>query len=178
MQNLYGCFFSLPLKALGETSTTPISTLESSRSCRIMYTEKEEHLDPIKSRWEVHWILELSFNSMGFWLEVDPLWFLTGSFAYEFLSTCGAHVKAVFEFEWRATYFRSLRTKTHFYTSWNTKLSRPSLNWYRMFFAQPPHYLQACTKQLTKHERCRMQKNQLLTKSPVKVMVTLLASPF
>ena len=32
-----------------------------------------------------------------------------------------------------------------------------------------PHYLQACTKKLTKHGRCCMQNNQLPTKSHVEV---------
>ena len=53
---------------------------------------------------------ELSFDSMGLFVESrSPYDFsLVGLHTISrFLSTCGACSKVVFEFEWRATYFRS-----------------------------------------------------------------------
>jgi hypothetical protein len=77
----------------------------------------------------------------------------------QFLSTSGAFLEVVFDFEQRATYFGSLRAKLILAPLGMPKRVCPSISQYRMFFAQtfipPPsmHY------ELAKHGRCCMQNN-------------------
>ena len=70
---------------------------------------------------------------------VGPSWCSIGCFAYfcqYFLSTCGACSEVVFEFEWRATYFSSLRAKLVTASLGMPKWVWPLINWYRTFFIQ------------------------------------------
>ena len=75
----------------------------------------------------------------------------------------------VCEFEWKATYFCSLRTKLNFAPRGMPKWDWPSKNRdIECSSFKPPHYyLQACTNNLTKQGMPCMQNNQLPTTSPV-----------
>jgi hypothetical protein len=88
-------------------------------------------------------------------------WFSVGCSAY----TCCACLEVVFEFEFRATYFCSLRTKVISTPLSMSKWVGPLMNWCRMFLAQPPHLPPNMHQKLIKRQRCCMQINQLLTKS-------------
>ena len=69
----------------------------------------------------------------------------------------------------KATYFGSLRAKTHFSTSWHAKMSYDSQGTnIECSLYKNPHYLQACTVNLPDIEGC-MQNNQILTTSHVEL---------
>ena len=65
----------------------------------------------------------------------------------------------------KSNLFWFIEGQTHFSTSWHAKmrLTINDLLWKRSLF-KPPHYHHSCTKKLTKHGRCCVQKKQLLTK--------------
>ena len=76
---------------------------------------------------------------------------------------CGACLEVVFEFEWRATYFASLRAKLILAPLGIPKWVRPSMNWYGMFFVQTPTPSPSMHWKCTQHGTC-MQNNQHPTK--------------
>ena len=83
-----------------------------------------------------------------------------------FLTTCGASLEVVFGFEWRRTYFGSLRAKFILAPLVMPKWIWPSMN--RKRILKPTYYLQACTKNFLILEGvvCR------LTNSWLKVMLS------
>ena len=76
-------------------------------------------------------------------------------------STGGARSEVMFESEWRAVYFSSLRTKLFLASLRMPQIVRPSKNHYRMFFVQsstlPPPSMH---RELTEYRRCCMQDNK------------------
>ena len=98
----------------------------------------------------------------------DVLWMFCIQ-CQQFLSTCGACLEVVFEFEWRATYCGSLRAKVILATLGMLKWVRPLMRQYRMFFVVISTLPSSMHQKLTKHERCCFQSNQLPTKSPFKL---------
>ena len=80
------------------------------------------------------------------------------------LATCGASMEVGFQLEWRATYFGSLRAKLILALLGMPKWVWPSMNRYRMFFYSILHNTSKHRK-FTKHRRCCMQTNKLMTKS-------------
>ena len=101
--------------------------------------------------------------------EVGPLWFPIGCFAYNvnFLSTWGASSEVVFEIEWRANYFGSLRAKIILAPlGIPNELDPQWINQEYCWF-KPPHYLQACTANSPIRRWCCRQNDLLLTESHV-----------
>ena len=85
-------------------------------------------------------------------------------------STCdGACSEIMFEFEWRATYISSLRTKLTLAHLGIPSWVWPSMNGYKMFFDQTSTQPPSMHRKRTKHERCCMQNNQLPTDSHVEL---------
>jgi len=106
---------------------------------------------PLKAilRWLGYPFTQCDFLSGLF----DHPWIPIGCFAYKFskfLSTCGAILEVVFEFEWRATYFGSLTTKVILAPLGMPKWVWPSMNRYRMFFIQPSTILPSMHQKLGK----------------------------
>jgi hypothetical protein len=69
----------------------------------------------------------------------------------------------VFEFERRATYFGSSRAELILAPLGMPKWVWRSVNQFKMFFVQTSTLPPSMHKRLTKHGRCRMRNNQLLT---------------
>ena len=63
----------------------------------------------------------------------------------------------VFESEWRATYFGSLRTKLILAPLWHANELDPQWTNMECTLYAPPHYLQACIENLLKLGRCCKQ---------------------
>ena len=82
------------------------------------------------------------------------------------LSTCGAFLEVVFEFEWRSTYFGSLRAKVILAPLGMPKWVWPSMNQHRVIFVQTSTLPPSMHHKLPDHGRCCMQNNQLPTKCP------------
>ena len=80
------------------------------------------------------------------------------------ISTCGACSEVVFEFERRATYFGSLRTKLFYHLLACQYEFDPQ--WTDI---ECSHYLQKCIKGLANMEGCCMQNNQLPTETYVEL---------
>ena len=77
--------------------------------------------------------------------------------------TCGACLEIVFKFEWRATYFGSLRVKLFLAPLGMPRYFDPQGTGIECSLIKASHYLQRCTK-VTEHGRYSTQNNQLLTK--------------
>jgi hypothetical protein len=75
-------------------------------SAHLMSSETQLHLNPELDQ-NLHWSYPSKLMEIFF-----PLWMSIGCFTYN--SNTGACSKVVFESEWRATHFRSLRAKLIF----------------------------------------------------------------
>ena len=88
------------------------------------------------------------------------------------ISACGACSEVVFEFQWRETCFGSFRAKPIFAPLGMPKWVWPSMNWYRMFFAQTSTLPLSMHRKLTERGGCCMQNNNCVQNSQPKVMLS------
>lgn len=94
-----------------------------------------------------------------------------------FLTTCGSCLEVVSKFEWRATYYGSMRAKLILAPLRMTKWVWHSVNWYRMLFVQTSTPPLSMHQKFIEHGRCCMETNQLLCKSDVELEDNFIESP-
>ena len=78
---------------------------------------------------------QINGASVGSWSPMISNWLFFMQYQ-QFLSTCGSSLEVVLEFEWRAAYFGSLRTKLNLARLGGPKWVWPSLKQYRMCSVQ------------------------------------------
>ena len=99
----------------------------------------------------------------GSWYHLISYWLVCIQNRLFLLASC-PFLEVVLEYEWLATYLVSMKPNLNdIMAIWVW----PSMNQYGMFFVQTSTLPPSMRRKLTKHERYRMQKNKLLTKSVI-----------
>ena len=107
---------------------------------------------------------------VGSWSSVIFHWSVCIEKINKFFCTCGPSWEPVFESEWRATYFGSLRVKLILRRFGMPKWVWPSMNQYRMSSVQTSTLCPSMHRKLTEDGGCCMQNSQHPTKSRVWVI--------